>query len=145
MSLTLLNLKSELLNDPSGLGYSTFINPTSARDNITLATILNTRRATIQVSRESIPTMRLFSNINATDFLALTTLQLQELQVILTQPFIDLNDTSVRSILQGIFTGKTATLNNFTNLRNRNGSRYEQLTNPGEVVTSDYISQALDS
>ncbi len=60
-------------------------------------------------------------------------------------PLIDLNDSSVRNILQGIFTGKTNTLNNFSNLRDRNGSRYEQLTSPGERVQPDYISQALDS
>ena len=145
MPLTLLQLKNELLNDPVGLGYSTFINPISARDNVALSNILNTLRGAIQLPREAISTMLLFSNINATDFLNLTTLQLQELQVILTQPFINLNDVSVRTILQGIFVGKTVTLNNFSNLRNRQGSRYEQLTNPGERVTPDYISLALDS
>jgi len=145
MPLTLLQLKNELLNDPTSLGYSAFISPTSARDNITLADILNTRRGSIQLSREPISTILLFSNINATDFLSLTSLQLQELQVILTMPTVNLNDLSVRNILQGIFTGKTSTLNNFGNLRNRIGSRYEQLTSPGERVLSDYISQALDS
>jgi len=145
MPLTLLQLKNELLNDPTGLGYSTFISPLSARDNISLAAVLNLRRGSIQVPREAVSTMLLFSNVNATDFLNLTTLQLQEFQVILTQPFINLNDLSVRNILQGIFTGKTSTLSNFASLRNRPGSRYEQLTTPNEIVLADYISQALDS
>ncbi len=60
-------------------------------------------------------------------------------------PTIDLNDLSIRQILQGIFVNKTSTLQNFASLRNRDGSRYEQLTSPGEVVSSNYISQALES
>ncbi len=145
MPLTLLQLKNELLNDPTGQGYATFIQPITARDNITLAVMLNAQRVNIQLTREPVSTMLLFSSINATDFINLTSLQLQELQVVLTMPRVDLSDASVRNILQSIFTGKTATLSNFALLRNRLGSRYEQLTAPGEVVHPDYISQALDS
>ena len=145
MPLTLLQLKNELLNDPTSLGYSVFINPTSARDNVALADMLNLRRVSIQISRESVSTILLFNNINAGDFLNLTSIQLQQLQVLLTMSSIDLNNASVRNIISGIFSGKTATLNNFNAARNRPGSRYEQLTNPGEAVQPDYISQALDS
>ena len=145
MQLSLLDLKNELNNDPTNIGYAQFLQPITARDNFQLAALLNLRRSSIQLPREPISTMRLFSNINANDFLLLTTLQLNELHVVLTMPTIDLNDLSIRQILQGIFVNKTSTLQNFASIRNRDGSRYEQLTSPGEVVSSNYISQALES
>ncbi len=145
MQLSLLALKDELNNDPTSIGYVQYLQPITARDNFQLASLLNLRRAGIQVSREPISTMRLFSNIDASDFLLLTSLQLNELHVLLTMPTVDLNDSSIRQILQGIFVNKTTTLQNFAALRNRVGSRYEQLTSPGEVVSPNYISQALES
>jgi hypothetical protein len=145
MPLPLLDLKNELLTDPLVLGYSPFIAPIGARDNVRLASILNLKRATIQLVREPVLTTTLFSVINPTEFAALTSLQLQQLQVILTMPTIDLNDVSVRQILQVIFTGKLVTLGNFAQLRNRASSRYEALTTPGEFVYLEYISKALES
>ncbi len=145
MQLSLLDLKNELTNDPTNIGYAQFLQPISARDNFQLATLLNLRRSSIQVPREPISTMRLFSNINANDFLSLTTIQLNELHVVLTMPTIDLNDSSIRQILQGIFINKTSTLQNFAALRTRDGSRFEELTSPGQILLTIYISQALES
>jgi hypothetical protein len=145
MPLPLLDLKTELLTDPLALGYASFVTPIGARDNVHLANILNLKRAVLQIPREPVLTTTLFSVINPLEFSTLTSLQLQELQVILTMPTIDLNDISIRQILQLIFTGKTVTLGNFVQLRNRFASRYEFLTSPGEFVYPESISKALES
>lgn len=66
----------------------------------------------------NIPVTNIIAAINPTDFLALTALQLQELQFLLQSAetvFAPISGT-IRSVFSTIFTGKTTTLNNLSTL-----------------------------
>lgn len=139
-SIPIAQLITEIQTDPTGLGLVAL----RTAGNVTqLVIVLNQVRAGIVVTREPIPASLLFSRIDPTEFGALTALQLQQLQVILTVPLLDLSDVSTRTIIANIFTGKPTTLGNLNQLRNRLGSRIEQLAGTGAVVDIDEVSRAI--
>src|ERR1043166_27585 len=68
MAFTLAALKSELLTDPSGLGYAASV--TSRDDSIT-ATLINLARAAIQIKRADVSSAELVNAIDVADYASL--------------------------------------------------------------------------
>lgn len=140
MSITIAALITEINTDPTGLGLVALKNAGNATQ---LVVVLNQVRAGIVVTREPVTASFLFSRIDPTEFEALTAIQLQRLQVILTVPELNLNDLSTRTILANIFVSRPTTLGNLNQARNRLGSRIEQLAGTGTLVDIEQISKAI--
>src|SRR4051812_17919879 len=121
MSIDYAALKAEILADPLSLGYP---GPASKGSDQALADLLNLPRAgnTFAADREPVAVSVLFANIDATEFLTLSSLQLQQLQAVLAAGTIALSDPNTLAILDKIFQGSGQTLANLAALRKREGS-----------------------
>ena|ERR1051325_9099247 len=143
-------LATELNTDPAGLGYSPLV---AAGRDAALVDALNQVRpgGAFQVDRERVPTYAIFASVDAAEFLALTSIQLQQLTTILNAGQVDLSNANIRNILvccgagagTGIFANPSATRTNLIALAKRQGSRAEVLWGSGTVVTGRDISLAL--
>src|ERR1043166_9635561 len=91
-------LATELNTDPAGLGYSPLV---AAGRDAELVDALNQVRpgGAFQVDRERVPTWAIFGSIDAAEFLALTSIQLQQLTTILNAGEGDLSNATIRDIL----------------------------------------------
>lgn len=137
-------LKSELATDPQALGYAAAF---AAGDHGTPASLINLVRAgaAYQVDRELIPAHMLFASVDATEFAALTTLQLTQLSAILASGQIDLSKANIRTMLSAIFPSGGPTRTALIALAKRQGSRAEVLFGPGTTLSNQHISQAWRS
>lgn len=142
MPINYAALATEINTDPLTLGYAT---PKAAGNDQAIAILLNAvgAGASYQVNREAIPVALLFVNIDATEFLALSDIKLQQLQAVLAAVSIDLNDASTRAILIGIFGNPSVTRTNLTAILKRQGSRAEVLFGRGTTITSNDVARAL--
>lgn len=137
-------LKAELTNDPSALGYAASL---TDGDHGTPTTLLNQVRAgaPYQVDRETVPTYILFASVDATEFAALTQLQLLQLSAILSAQQVDLSKASIRTMLGAIFPVSGPTRTALIALAKRQGSRAEVLFGMGTTLSHQHISQAWRS
>jgi hypothetical protein len=143
-------LATELNTDPAGLGYSPLV---AAGRDAALVDALNQVRpgGAYAVDRERVPTYAIFAAVDAAEFLALTSTQLQQLTTILNAGQVDLSNANIRNILvccgagagTGIFANPSATRSNLIALAKRQGSRAEVLWGSGTVVTVRDVSLAL--
>ena len=149
MSIVHSSLKTEINSDPAGLGYAPFI---SSGNYGGAAAILNTIRSGVaadgknySIHRDDVLPAEVIDAISATDFAALTTLQSQQLQLLLGMRSIDCTRNNLRTNLVNIFPvggGSHAPINNLTS---RNGSRAEVLFGIRTIVEASDIAQALAS
>lgn len=144
MSIDYVALKSELQNDPVGLGYGAFV---SSGNDAGLAAILNLVRAgaSYSIFKNNIPIKEVIANIVSTDFTSLTALQIAKLQLLFagnTQG-LDGTDLNTRNIIIGIFSGMPTTVSNLTTIAKRQSSRAEVLFGIGTTITNFDIAQAL--
>ncbi len=134
-------LKTELLTDPLGLGYSTAL---TAGDDNTLADMLNQVRegGGFQVNRDPVTPGAIFGVIDPDEYAGLTSTNLQRLATAFTVPTINLGDDSILDIMTGIFPGGSLTNQAIVTLSKRQGSRAEVLWGTGLVITSNVVNTA---
>lgn len=137
MKVDLHTLKIELTTDPQALGYATMTDQQ-------VSDALNLVRAgqAYQINAAPISAATFFSNLDPTEFQALTQLKLLQLQVVLLAQPINLSDTSVQGILLGIFSAAPTSKVNISALVKRQGSRAEVVLGIGTVVTASDVLNA---
>jgi hypothetical protein len=135
-------LKTEIQTDPQALGFAAML---AAGSDQPIADALNLVRAgaAYQVNREAITSALFISQMDPTEFAALTQAQLLRLEVILTGGTVDINDTRTQSNLLGIFPNPGTTKTNVAALLKRQGSRAEVVLGRGTVVTASDVGRAL--
>ena len=148
MAWTLAQLKSELLNDPSSLGYAALLADTNMP---ALAAALNLRRSTISMPRPDVAPLEILEAINLSDFLSNTNTYWSSWFESLTQfPAVrvlktDGSDTRVMSNLLKLLTNGSASESRVRALAVRDGSRAEQLWGVNTVIGTQDVIDAIRS
>ena len=148
MPIDYVALKSELLNDPAGLGYSV---PIAAEDDPAVADMINLIRSgtaadgkSYSLFRKDIQPKEIVNCIASADFAGSTQLQIAKLNLLFVSNPIDASLTNVRANFQGIFSNASAgTIAALAAVAVRNGSRAEVLFGYGVNITSSDIATAL--
>lgn len=137
MAVDLHLLKSELANDPQALGLV-------AMTDQAAADALNLVRAgaAYQINTAPVAAATFFSNLDPTEFLALTQLKISQLQAVFLAAPINLSDPSTQGILLGIFTASPISKANVTALVKRQASRAEVVMGIGTVVSAADVHNA---
>lgn len=149
MPINIQTLATELTTDPLALGYAALISPGDghgSRDQ-SIADVLNLPRAGAPYvqKRDSIPAREFFEAINATEFSALTTVQLMRLSLIMQtyQGTLNPSGSNLRGILADIFPPGGQTRAALVAMVDRQGSRAEVLFGPGTVIRHEDVAKAL--
>lgn len=141
MAINYTALRSEIMNDPSGLGYAPL---RLAGNHSALADALNLVRASITgIFRGIIPTYELVACIVKGEYDVLAASDRTLLQIIVSAGQIDTADAGTRAIMATIFGAATTTRANMIARATRTGSRAEQLFGTGITVTVEDIGKAL--
>jgi len=136
-------LNTEILTDPTGIGYAPYV--TDGND-VLVAALLNEVRVaapTFTINRGEVPSQKVVNEFDATEFGALVTEQLQRLSILTQFGTVDLGDATVRQILGAIFPLGGPTRTNLTALATRPCSRGEFLFGAGTVITPGDVAKAL--
>lgn len=141
-------LKGELQLDPQGMGYAALI---LDGNDAALAALLNETRPAILMERETVRSSEFMDAIHPTEFGTLTALQLNRLSFFLTMfssqgreaGGIPLKRANVRLMLDAIFTTNPVTKAALVTLRQRAGSRAEQLFGADTQVRHEDVAIAL--
>ena len=135
---SLAALATEIAQDPKTLGYA------AAGNDVAVAALLNlpSGAGSGPVWKTSIPALMVLQTIVSADFLALTSLQLQQLNTMLAIGTFDATNANTGATFAAIFTGKTNTLNAFNAMAQRTGSRAEVLWGIGTVISAQQIGQS---
>jgi hypothetical protein len=139
MALSLPALKTELLTDPTGLGYA---GPIASGITWQLADLINATTSSIQIFRSSIPTWEVIACTDMTEYTALTANNKQMYQTLVSAGTVSGADSRIRSMFGAIFAAGT-TRTALLAMASRNGSRAEQLF--GTAVSASDCSAALGS
>jgi len=125
--------------------YAALLAPLTNGDTDGMAMILNATSGAgaAPIYRNDVGSQEVINAIVAADFAALTQLQVSKLSVMLSTGILDATRGNVRTILAGIFSGMTNTINALNTLAQRLGSRVEVLFGIGTVVTSYEIGLAI--
>ena len=127
-------LHTELTTDPVSMGYLPLVQ--KANDQA-VADLINslTSPGVASIFRNDVKPPEVLNAIVAADFAAMTQLAVSQLQLFLSQPFLDATLSNTRTIFLNIFTGMSATRTALSAVFQRNGSRAEVLWGAGFVVT----------
>lgn len=143
-------LKTECTTDPTGLGL---VVPYNAGEDGTVASILNLRRASIQIKRRDIAPREVFHALALADLVTNPGATSNSyLESLLTSPFElqllndDGTSTPVRdNVLSLLKAGASGTKTRLAALETRDGSRAEQLFGMGTFIQPSDIVQARNS
>lgn len=139
MSIDLNILSNELKADSMAIGYAnSFQNAADQKTADLLNSLTGPGAATVY--RNDIKTAEIINAIVATDFAALTSLKIQQLNLILQSGILDATVSNTRTIFTNIFTGMTATLSSLSTLAQRTGSRAEVLFGTGTFILPSQIA-----
>jgi hypothetical protein len=146
MGFTLEQLQSELLTDPTSLGYAAL---RTAHNYVGLAAVLNLARAGISFPRPDVTPLEILEAIKVTDFVSNPNVlyaswfesltQFSSVRILKT----DGADTRVMTNLMTILANGSASETRLRALASRLGSRAEQLWGMGSTVSVMDISGAL--
>jgi len=155
MAYTLVQLKAELVNDPTALGYNSV-----GRNDTDMAAKINLLRVSIQIRRTDVSPSEIWQAINIADMIAIaaapsaTQLSTERRQLAWLSGIASLatlrllnddgTDTPVITMAKSIFTAASPTLVRLNTLSNRNGSRAEQLYGRDTFIPILDISAALN-
>lgn len=141
--IDLAALKSEIENDPQGLGYAPLMARGSDAD---VAVLLNTKRAgaNYAVFRPDVPLKDVIEAMTSADFTALTAVQASRLQLLFYGGYADMTRANTRRIMQDLFSGASATTRQgILAVVSREGSRAEKLFGAGTEVHHLQIAAAF--
>lgn len=142
MPVNVSALRVELLTDPKGLGYSTFV---TFRDLNRLVDLLNTRGLTSEVvSIGTITSMDLQANVVGSEYVALTAAQrnLWDVVIFTGTGGIAISNTNVRGQITAVWSAATTTRANLVALQNRPASRAEVLFGENTLIQTGEVDQA---
>jgi hypothetical protein len=137
MTINLTTLKSDILTGPLS-------SELTGKTDAAIADILNEQRVGVahRVPADPLPSQTVFSAFVPSDLAALTTLQIQILQLALVCGEVDLRAANVRTILSNAFPAGSATRTALAALVNRDGSRTEALFGSGVTITPSDVANA---
>jgi hypothetical protein len=124
-------LRTEITNDPAGLGYA-------GKTDAQVATLMNAVNQT--ANRDTVNADQLIRAILPADFAALTQIQLSRLSIILSAEPFGVNDPNIKQMIADLFAGKTQTLQALQALQTYQTSRALLLF--GEPVTTGDVQRA---
>ena len=140
MAIDKAALKSELLTDPTGLGYAAQIALGSYQG---CADLLNQPRGSITVLRPDVRGTDVFGSIVIGEYDALTASRRDFVNLLIAMSAVDATNATIRANVLAIFGAGTTTRANFAALAQRIGSRAEQLFGTGIQVTHADVGYAL--
>ena len=142
MTITPSLLKTEIQQDPKGLGLAPLV---AVGNDQGITDLLNslTGPGTGTTLRNNIQANEIIGAIQPADFAALSALQLAQLQTVAAQGVFDATSVNAKTILLNIFTGMTTTVAALTALASRVSSRAEVLFGAGTVISANDVSFAL--
>lgn len=134
-------LKTELVNDPGGVGYATLI---AAQNWRGLADAVNLVRPGTTVTETNVRPGRLRTQMVATEYFALTADQRELVRFYLSgDETIDVSPgTPIRAALSAAFPGGSSTRVNWASLLSRDGSRAEAVFGAGVTVRYEQCRDA---
>ena len=144
MTVDLVALKAELLDDPDGVGYASFILPGGISSNH-LSALGNAENPSIQVDdTRLIRSSDIMLAVDQAEYDGLTPDRkaLQWQTFISSAEAIDLSDQRARNLVIAVFGNPSTTLTNIIALARRDGSRFEELF-PDDRIGRVEISEAL--
>jgi hypothetical protein len=135
----LAQLKTEILEDPEGLG----LGPLAALGaDADIAAALNQARAEIEIPRGIVASYEVFEAIVPTEWTALNADSKQRVQSILAMSQINTAGPNTQAAFLAAFAGGTTTRANLIALTKRQGSRAEQLFGAGVSISWDDVAAA---
>ena len=140
MAVTTAQLRSELLTDPTGLGYAPFI---AAGSDSEIVEAVNRIRATISVFRDDVAASELLAALVKTDWNGLAAGDKQLFQAVVSAQRLDMTSAALRGTLIALFPAGSATRTNLTAAASREGSRAEKLWGLGASVSIADVALAL--
>ena len=137
MTIDIAALKTDILTGP----LAGELAPLSDAEQ---ADVYNTIRVgtNYDVASEAIKADVFFGALMPEELVALTTQELQILQLVLAVGTVNLSDTNTRTILTNMFGAVTTTRANLIALKTRSGTRAEKLFGAGERVTPSQVADA---
>jgi len=141
--VNLSTLRTELLTDPRGLGYSAGI---SIGDHNRISDLLNTSAASHSVSTGTVYSLGMQQSVVPAEYAILSAAQ-RDLWGAIVATAIDgiaISNTLIRSQVAFIWALGTVTRTNLLALDTRIGSRAEVLFGEGTVVFSTEVGKALE-
>lgn len=141
MTINLVELKAEIINDPQGLGYSQFITAGGTSSNH-IAALLNAPNSNIQIDKGGlIPSRELIQAIDQDEYDVLSDRKLIQWQTLVSSQEVDLQDERTKNQITSIFGPVSLTRTSVFALTKRDGSRSEELFNINSTRVN--VSQAL--
>lgn len=143
MPVDLTALRTEIENDPNGLGYAPLMARGSDAD---VAVLLNQKRPGAQyaVFKPDAQLKDIIEAVVAADYVALTAVQVARLQLLFTGGYADCSRTNTRQILNDLFSGASAsTRTGVLATISREGSRAERLFGVGTQIQHLQIAAAF--
>ena len=143
MAVTLSLLRTELLTDPRGLGYSTAV---TRGDHNTLADLLNRLAASNTVSVGTIFVIDMQQAVVASEYAVLSAGQRDLWGAIVTTAVngIAISNTVLRNQVAFVWSAGTTTRTSLLALDTRSGSRAEVLFGEHTAVSPTEIGKALE-
>ena len=141
--LTLSALRTELLTDPTGIGYSTAV---TRADHNTLVDLVNRSAASYVVSIGTVTAINLQSVVVASEYAVLSGGQRDLWNAVLTAATggVPISNTAIRAQVAVVWSAGTTTRSNLLALDTRTGTRAEVLFGEGVRVTSTDVQKALE-
>ena len=136
--MTLAELRTELVTDPTGLGYAAAWGGSDQG----LADLLNLPRAAITVWRGLLPAYQVIDLVAWTEWTALSAANKQLLQTLTGTDTVNTESANTRAAFSQMFAAGTATRTALLAFAQRTGSRAEQLWGTGRIVTESEVSGA---
>lgn len=133
-------LKTEILTDPSGVGYGSFLN---RGDDEGIAKLINTVSTRFPIDNTIIPSYLIVNNTAPTEWTALSANEKQRYQTITGAGSVDASNTNIRTSFTTMFSGGSITRANLIGLLTSPGSRAEYLFGSDIGVNNSDISKAL--
>ena len=141
--LTLSALRTELLTDPTGIGYSTAV---TQGDHNTLVTLVNREAASYAVSIGTVAAIDLQSVVVASEYAVISGGQRDLWNAILAAAVngVPISNTVIRGQVAQVWSAGTTTRTNLLALDTRTGTRAEVLFGEGVRVTATDVQKALE-
>ncbi len=143
MPVNLSTLRTELLTDPRGLGYSAGI---SIGDHNRVSDLLNTSAASHSVSIGTIYALDMQQSVVPGEYAVISAGQRDLWGAIVATSIngIAISNTVIRNQVAFVWSAGTTTRSNLLALDTRSGSRAEVLFGEGTVVFSTEVGKALE-
>jgi len=144
MALDLAALKTELTNDPLGLGYSGDTDPSNLTTAHADADLMNSLATGRTLPRDTVGSASVLAAVPIAELKALTATDREIFRLYIQTGEIPVNDANVLAAFLDLFGPGTTARTNLAALRNRAASRAEELFGEGVEVFYYDVGQARE-